>query len=88
MNFKYYYMSLVIEAINRAIIKKKTLINVKRIRQFYNIPGSDKSVINFIWRSLDYLEKRGFIIEHSNNGPSKRYYVPKEILDISKVLIK
>lgn len=74
-----YSFDLILEAINELITKGKTFINVKRIRNFLNIKAKNRSKVNFIWRSLEYLEKNGYIELFSVKSP-KIYRLPKETI--------
>jgi len=50
-----------LEAINKLIEAKVNVVNTKRIRRCNNIKSSNRSKINFIWRTLTYLEKEGLL---------------------------
>ena len=50
------------------------LVNTKRIRRCYNIKSSNRSKINFIWRSLDFLAKEG-ILEANGIVKPKTYKI-------------
>ncbi len=50
-----------LEAINKLIDNNVNMVNTKRIRRFNKIKSSDRSKINFIWRSLAYLEENGVL---------------------------
>ena len=52
-----------LDAINKCINNKVFLVNTKRIRRCNNIKSKDRSKINFIWRSLKFLEEEGTILE-------------------------
>jgi hypothetical protein len=52
-----------LEAINKLMENNVNIVNTKRIRRCYNIKASNRSKINFIWRSLDYLAKEGILEE-------------------------
>ena len=49
-------------------------ITVKRIRMAKGIHSSDRSQINFIWRSLGYLEEKGILAMNGLKNP-KNYKV-------------
>ncbi|MHA1915173.1 MAG: hypothetical protein ACW97V_12480 [Promethearchaeota archaeon] len=51
-----------------------TLINVKKIREFYKIDPQDNSKISFYWRCLQSLEKRGILKRIGPKTP-KQYRV-------------
>ena len=50
-----------LEAINKLIDANVNLVNTKRIRRCNNIKSSNRSKINFIWRTLTYLEHEGLL---------------------------
>ena len=85
MDFQRYFLKLTLEAINNFIARGKTIVDVKRVRKYYNISQSDKSKINFIWRSLELLEKIGFITKYLNKTP-KIYKLPSKIIKIENVM--
>ena len=63
-----------LDAINKLIDNNVTVVNTKRIRRCNNIKSSNRSKINFIWRSLDYLEKEG-ILEVNGSFSPKTYKI-------------
>lgn len=50
-----------LEAINKLIDANVNIVNTKRIRRCNNIKSSNRSKINFIWRTLTYLEQEGLL---------------------------
>ena len=48
-----------------------SLINVKKIRDFYEIDPLDYSKISFYWRSLQHLEEDGILKRHGSKTPKK-----------------
>ena len=50
-----------LEAINKLIDANVNMVNTKRIRRCNNIKSSNRSKINFIWRTLTYLENEGLL---------------------------
>jgi len=54
------YLSETVEAIDKM---DNGIITVKKIRTFQNIKSSNRSRINFIWRSLAYLVEKGILEE-------------------------
>ena len=77
------YLHDVINAINYFIEKKGTIIDTKRIRNYYKIKSSNRSKINFIWRFLDFLESNGYIeLVHEN---PKLYRIPQAQIDFKEV---
>jgi len=66
-----------LEAINKLMDNNIAIVNTKRIRRCYNIKSSDRSKINFIWRSLDFLAKEGILEENGVLKP-KTYKIKVE----------
>ena len=58
-----------LEAINKLMENNITIVNTKRIRRCYNIKSSNRSKINFIWRSLDFLAQEGILEENGVLSP-------------------
>jgi len=63
-----------LEAINKLIDNNVNVVNTKRIRRCNNIKSSNRSKINFIWRSLNFLEKEG-ILEMNGIYSPKTYKI-------------
>jgi len=63
-----------LQAINKLIDNNVNIVNTKRIRRCNNIKSSNRSKINFIWRSLDFLEKEG-ILEINGSYSPKTYKI-------------
>ncbi len=77
-----------LEALNELIGKNIKLVNCKRVRQCQQIKSSDRSKVNFIWRTLKYLADEGSILEKNGSVNPISYYIkPKEKIDL-KVFIK
>lgn len=57
-----------IRAINY-LVKKNVRITVEKIRRFHKIKSSNRSKINFIWRSLKYLITQDVLKCTSKNSP-------------------
>ena len=74
------------EAINKLIGHNGNLVTTKKIRRCNNIKASNRSKINFIWRSLNYLEKEGIL--EMNGTYSPRSYKIKSIqkIDIERII--
>ncbi len=85
MDFTKHYLNLTLEAINNLILNRNSMITAKRIRIYHKIPSSDKSKINFIWRSLEYIEEKGLIERYSIKTP-KIYKLPPELLKIENLV--
>ncbi len=74
------------EAINKLIGHNGNLVTTKSIRRCNNVKASNRSKINFIWRSLNYLEKEGIL--EMNGTYSPRSYKIKSIqkIDIERII--
>jgi len=66
-----------LDAINKLIDNNVNVVNTKRIRRCNNIKSSNRSKINFIWRSLNYLEKEG-ILEMNGIYSPKTYKIKSD----------
>ncbi|MFX1233931.1 MAG: hypothetical protein ACFFBY_05160 [Promethearchaeota archaeon] len=74
-----------LHAINKLIDNNVNIVNTKRIRRCNNIKSSNRSKINFIWRSLNYLEKEG-ILEINGSYSPKTYKIVSEKINIDKLM--
>ena len=63
-----------LEAINKLIDNNINMVTTKSIRRCNNIKASNRSKINFIWRSLNFLEKEG-ILEMNGTYSPKTYKI-------------
>jgi len=61
-----------LEAINKLINANVNIVNTKRIRRCNNIKSGNRSKINFIWRTLKYLENEGLL--ELNGGLNPKIY--------------
>ena len=61
MDFFFKNLKETLEAINKLIEANVNIVNTKRIRRCNNIKSSNRSKINFIWRTLTYLEQEGLL---------------------------
>ncbi len=75
-----------LEAINNYINKNIKVIYTKSIRTYHGIKSSNRSKVNFIWRSLNYLEKQGILRINGAISPKKYVIIPKEKIDINQFL--
>lgn len=75
-----------IEAINSMIGKNSNIITVRRIRMNKNIKSSDRSKINFIWRSLKFLAKQGILEINGSTNPKKYIIRVNEKIDFNEFL--
>ena len=70
-----------LEAINKLIDNNVNIVNTKRIRRCNNVRSSDRSKINFIWRSLNFLEQKD-ILEKNGIAKPKTYVIkPKDHIE-------
>ena len=86
MDFFHKNLKDTLEAINKLIENNVTIVNTKRIRRCYNIKSSNRSKINFIWRSLKYLEEEGILILNGVTNPKTYKITTNEKIDVDKVL--
>ncbi len=71
-----------LKAINKLIDNNVNIVNTKRIRRCNNIKSSDRSKINFIWRSLNFLEEKN-ILEKNGIANPKTYIIKlKDQIDV------
>jgi hypothetical protein len=75
-----------VEAINKLIENNVNIVNTKRIRKCNNIRSSDRSKINFIWRSLKFLEKEGILTMNGITNPKTYKIISEEKIDVNKFL--
>lgn len=82
-NYREKFLKLAIEAINSFIRASRTKIECKDIRKINQIPSTDRSSTNFIWRSLHHLERQGYLALDGRSTP--RLY---EIIETSPIEVK
>ena len=75
-------------AINKLVDNNITLVNTKRIRRCNSIKSSNRSKINFIWRSLKFLEGEGILSKNGITNPKTYQISSKEKIDVEKFLFK
>ncbi|MFX0041322.1 MAG: hypothetical protein ACFE8L_00280 [Candidatus Hodarchaeota archaeon] len=75
-----------LDAINRLIDNNVNIVNTKKIRRCYNIKSSNRSKINFIWRSLNYLEEQGILAINGVTNPKTYKITANEKIDVEKFL--
>lgn len=76
-----------LNAINKLIDKKVYLVNTKRIRRCNNVKSNNRSKINFIWRSLKFLNEEGSIIERNGIVNPTTYKIKtKETINIPEFI--
>ncbi|MFX1384156.1 MAG: hypothetical protein ACFFBP_17100 [Promethearchaeota archaeon] len=78
-----------LNAINKCINNKVFLVNTKRIRRCNHIKSNNRSKINFIWRTLKFLEEEGTILEKNGITNPMNYKIKKtEEIDIKNFISK
>ena len=77
-----------LEAINKLIEAKVNLVNTKRVRRCNHIRSSDRSKINFIWRSLKFLaeKEQGILEKNGINNPTTYKIKAKEKINIEEFI--
>lgn len=75
-----------IEAINKLIENNINLVTTKSIRRCNNIKASNRSKINFIWRSLNYLEKEGILEVNGTHSPKSYKIKTPQKIDIEGII--
>ncbi len=75
-----------LEAINKLMDNNISLVNTKRIRRCNKIKSSNRSKINFIWRSLKFLEEEGILIKNGINNPKTYHITSDEKIDVDNFL--
>jgi hypothetical protein len=74
------------EAINKLIENNVGLVTTKSIRRCNNIKASNRSKINFIWRSLNYLEKEGILEMNGTYSPKSYKIKSPQKIDIEEII--
>ncbi|MFO8017978.1 MAG: hypothetical protein R6U96_05040 [Promethearchaeia archaeon] len=77
-----------LEAINKLIDNNIYTVTTKRVRRCNDIKSSNRSKINFIWRSLKYLEKENVLERNGKSKPLTYKITPKKKIEIPKVIKK
>jgi hypothetical protein len=75
-----------LEAINKLIDNNINIVNTKRVRRCNDIKSSNRSKINFIWRSLKFLQEEG-VLELNGSSNPRTYKIKSESkIDIDKFI--
>ncbi len=77
-----------LEAINKLMDNNISLVNTKRIRRCNKIKSSNRSKINFIWRSLKFLEEEGILTKNGISNPKTYNITTHERIDVKRFLSK
>jgi hypothetical protein len=75
-----------LEAINKLIDNNVNIVNTKKIRRCFNIKSSNRSKINFIWRSLKYLEEEGILTLNGITNPKTYKILTDQRINVDKFL--
>jgi len=75
-----------LEALNKLIENNVNIVNTKRIRRCNNIKSSNRSKINFIWRSLKFLEEEGILTINGIANPKTYKITTNQKIDIEEFL--
>ncbi|MHA2182396.1 MAG: hypothetical protein ACXAAH_13335 [Promethearchaeota archaeon] len=74
------------EAVNKLIESNVNIVNTKKIRRCCNIKSSDRSKINFIWRSLKVLEEEGILAPNGITNPKTYKILSNQKIEVDKLL--
>lgn len=88
MDFFEKNMRETLEAINNSVVNNFYLVNTKRIRKFHNIKPSNRSKINFIWRSLKILEEKEILVSNGRTNPKSYKIKIREPINIEQFIKK
>jgi len=73
-----------IKAINNLIERNIDMVNTKIVRRCNHIKTSNRSKINFIWRSLNFLEQKGILNFAYRKNIKNFKIIAQKIIDIDK----
>ena len=77
-----------LEAINKLIDNNISLVTTKSIRRCNHIKASNRSKINFIWRSLNYLEEEGILEMNGKISPKTYKIKSNQKIDIDDIILQ
>ena len=75
-----------VEALNKLIESNVHIVNTKKIRRYYNIKSSNRSKINFIWRTLKVLEEEGILTLNGTTNPKTYKILIDKKIEVEKFL--
>jgi hypothetical protein len=75
-----------LEAINKLIENNINIVNTKRIRRCFNIKSSNRSKINFIWRTLKFLEEEGVLTLNGITNPKTYKILTDQKINVTDFL--
>ncbi|MHA1885224.1 MAG: hypothetical protein ACW96S_09255 [Promethearchaeota archaeon] len=79
-------MKETLEAINKLIENNINIVNTKRIRRCFNIKSSNRSKINFIWRTLKFLEEEGVLTLNGITNPKTYKILTDQKINVTDFL--
>lgn len=83
VGFPLNYLKEVLSIINQLIQNGDTILDVKRIRKRSGVKANNRSMINFYWRVLDFLEEKK-VIKRKGDSKPKKYSLPKTLINIEE----
>jgi len=73
-------------AINKLIDNNIPVVNTKSVRRCNKVKSTDRSKINFIWRTLEYLESKGTLAYNGKVKPKSYKIVATKKIDIPEFI--
>jgi len=86
MDFVTKYLKETLEAINYSIEKNYHTISTKLVKKYQEIKPKDHSKTNFIWRSLEFLEKQDILEVNGSTSPKLYNIKPREKISIDNFI--
>ena len=86
MDFFIINLKETLEALNKLIENNVNIVNTKRIRRCFNIKSSNRSKINFIWRTLKLLEEEGILTLNGATNPKTYKILTDQKIDVEDFL--
>ncbi|MHA1670979.1 MAG: hypothetical protein ACTSV5_10465 [Promethearchaeota archaeon] len=86
MDFFLAHLRETLEAINKLIDNNIYRVDTKRIRRCNHIRSSDRSKINFIWRSLEYLNVEGILEINGSYHPKTYNIKTNQKLNVDEIM--
>jgi hypothetical protein len=86
MDFFMINLKETLEAINKLIENNINIVNTKRIRRCFNIKSSNRSKINFIWRTLKFLEEEGVLTLNGITNPKTYKILTDQKINVTDFL--
>ncbi len=76
-----------VESLNLMIKDNVFVATTKKVKRYLNIKPGDNSKTNFVWRTLDLLEKTGFLEKTDGDNP-KTYKIKLKNIDWEQTVQK